>query len=182
MLNYRDLEIWVRGHSRSLKVVPFESLGTVSYLPSIVTGRIFRHIGDIQRQRMAWPWYLGLGSFEGIETFKILTGRERIDSSNFSELSETTSGLRGHSLKLYKQRCCTTVRQCFYSSRVINSWNRLPPHQDVVEATSVNMFKNRLDKHWKDMGVYSWLALQLIIPKYTHSLTHSLLRLTSWGS
>ena len=27
---YSDLEMWVRGHSRSLKVVPFESLGTVS--------------------------------------------------------------------------------------------------------------------------------------------------------
>jgi len=27
---YRNLEMWVRGHSRSLKMVPFESLGTVS--------------------------------------------------------------------------------------------------------------------------------------------------------
>jgi len=29
--------MWVRDHSRSLKVVTFESFGTVFYLPSIVT-------------------------------------------------------------------------------------------------------------------------------------------------
>jgi len=34
---YRDLEMWVRGHSRSLKMVPLESLGAVSYLASIIT-------------------------------------------------------------------------------------------------------------------------------------------------
>jgi len=34
---YRDLEIWFRGYSRSLKLVPSESLGAVFYLPSIVT-------------------------------------------------------------------------------------------------------------------------------------------------
>ena len=36
-LDYRDLEMWFTDHSRSLKVVPFESLGTVFYLLSIVT-------------------------------------------------------------------------------------------------------------------------------------------------
>jgi len=29
--------MWVRGHSRSLKLLPFESLDAVYYLPSIVT-------------------------------------------------------------------------------------------------------------------------------------------------
>jgi len=37
MLNNSDLEIWVRGHSRSFKLVVFKSLGAASYLPSIVT-------------------------------------------------------------------------------------------------------------------------------------------------
>jgi len=39
--------MWVRGHSRSLKVVPFESLGTVSYSPSIVTMAVSLVVSEI---------------------------------------------------------------------------------------------------------------------------------------
>ena len=56
---YRDLEMWVRGHSRSLKLVPFESLGAVSYSPSIVNMAVCSRLWDIQCQRMAWPWKPG---------------------------------------------------------------------------------------------------------------------------
>ena len=88
-----------------------------------------------------------------IETFKILTGKERIDFKKFFELADATSWLRGHSLKLYKPKCHTTLRQNFFSIRVINEWNKLP--QSVIEAPYVNAFKNRLDKYWSDMGDYS---------------------------
>jgi len=39
--------MWVRGHSRSLKVVPFKSLDTVLYSPSIVTIAVSLAISEI---------------------------------------------------------------------------------------------------------------------------------------
>ena len=44
---YRDLEILVKGHSRSLKIVPFESLGKVFYLPSIATVAVSLAVSEI---------------------------------------------------------------------------------------------------------------------------------------
>jgi len=55
--------MWVRGHSRSLKVVPYESLGTASYSPSMVTMAVSLAISEIFGVN-EWPdlemWILGL--------------------------------------------------------------------------------------------------------------------------
>ena len=54
---------------------------------------------------------------------------------------------RGHSKKLEKQRYRLDVRSSFFSNRVVNLWNDLP--ESVVNAKTVNSFKNQLDSHWK---------------------------------
>jgi len=51
---YDELEMWVRGHSRSLKLVPFERLGTVYYSPFTVTMAVFLNISEIFSVK-EWP-------------------------------------------------------------------------------------------------------------------------------
>ena len=53
----RDLDIWVISHWRSFKLVPFESLGAVSYLPSIVTMSLFSIISEIKRDIGRKSWF-----------------------------------------------------------------------------------------------------------------------------
>jgi len=67
-------------------------------------------------------------------------------SNQFFHLSDNVHGLRGHSLKLSFNRSRLDLRKNFFSQRVISAWNSLP--QNVVDATSVNSFKNRLDAYW----------------------------------
>ena len=55
-------------------------------------------------------------------------------------------GTRGHSLTLFIERACTNVRKESFSLRVTRLWNDLS--EVVVNAPSVNSFKNRLDSHW----------------------------------
>jgi len=54
---YHDLEIWVRDHSRSFKPVPFESLGVVSYSPSIATMALSCIICEIEREIGEKWWF-----------------------------------------------------------------------------------------------------------------------------
>jgi len=51
---YCDLEMLVRGHSRSFKLVPFKRLGTVSYLHSIATAAVSLAISEIFSVK-EWP-------------------------------------------------------------------------------------------------------------------------------
>ena len=84
-----------------------------------------------------------------IETYKLLSGKEGISSTQFFQLSVNEHGLRAHNNKVCKRRSRLDVRRFFFSNRVANDWNGL--HQNVVDSTSINSFKSSLDKHWKKM-------------------------------
>ncbi len=60
-----------------------------------------------------------------------------------------TSRLRGHPLKLRKDRSRLDLRKFTFSQRVVNMWNDLPA--EVVTASSVKMFKNKLEAHLKNL-------------------------------
>jgi len=53
-----------------------------------------------------------------IETYKILTEKEYVDSSKFFVLNNGSHNLRGHRFKLYKSRSRLNTRKFFYSQRV----------------------------------------------------------------
>lgn len=85
-----------------------------------------------------------------IETFKIIRGYYNIENT-FFELSKHTS-TRGHQYKIQHQYSRLDTRKYFFTNRVALDWNDLP--KNVVEADSINCFKNRVDKHFKTINRY----------------------------
>ena len=79
-----------------------------------------------------------------IEVFKIVNGYEDVDSNMFFKLKEG-SRTRGHKVVLVKEHCRLDMRKYSFSQRVINNWNTLP--NDCVNASSVNTFKNWIDRY-----------------------------------
>ena len=84
-----------------------------------------------------------------IEVYKILRGVSRVNSGIWFQWS-ANSRTRGHRFKLAKFRSRLDIRKNFFSQRVVNIWNKLP--EAVVEADSVNSFKNKYDRYIHGQG------------------------------
>ena len=80
-----------------------------------------------------------------IMTFKIMTGRVRLDKSKLFDLREN-SKTRGHRYKIVKKHASSFSKRSTFCNRIVNDWNGLP--QYVVYSHNVDAFKNALDKHW----------------------------------
>jgi len=81
-----------------------------------------------------------------IETFKIVHGfYDKVTVCSLFQFN-TFSNTRGHPFKLHKPTISTSKFANFFTNRVINVWNNLPVN--IVNAGTVNAFKNSLDRHW----------------------------------
>ena len=84
-----------------------------------------------------------------IEVFKILNGYENIDRNILFTVKEERR-TRGHGVTLAKKQCRLDIRKFSFSQRTVNEWNRLSA--DCVGASSVNIFKNKIDIYLRRAG------------------------------
>ena len=67
-------------------------------------------------------------------------------------MSETS--VRGHSLKLYKNRFSTNIGKFSFENRVVDEWNDLT--EEIISSSTVNSFKNKLDLHFNNNRMLTW--------------------------
>ena len=79
-----------------------------------------------------------------IEMFKICNGIYDPSTTNsLFQFTDPHNITRTNGLKVTKIRHNTKMFKFFFTNRINNAWNNLP--QDVVNASSTNLFKNKID-------------------------------------
>ena len=75
------------------------------------------------------------------------------------KFSDSEKSTRGHNYKLEKVHTNTSLFRNFFTNRIINTWNNLPV--SAVNASSLNAFKNELDRHFKEIKYQTDLRVHL---------------------
>ena len=86
--------------------------------------------------------------------FKLVNNIDEINLHNPIQYFYVNGRARGHNLKIQREFLNTpnnckfnTIRCNFFTNRVVNDWNLLT--QEIIESTTVNQFKNNIDKLFK---------------------------------
>ena len=83
-----------------------------------------------------------------MQTYKITYNIDRIDETKFFKACKEVR-TRGHPNESAENAICKSlVRRTTFSQRVVNDWNALP--DVVVTSGSINQFKGRLGRWWKN--------------------------------
>ena len=81
-----------------------------------------------------------------IEVFKILNGFDKVRPGLLT--LEIDSITRNNGYKLIGNRFRTDKAKNFFTNKIVNVWNLLP--NSIVSSTTINQFKNRIDKYFTD--------------------------------
>ena len=89
-----------------------------------------------------------------ITLFKILQDHIYIDFREdfFINLSTQQFNLRGHNQRLFISKFSGTIRQNFFTNRIIPLWNNLP--ETIVNSTNLEIFKSKL-RNFNIYEIYS---------------------------
>ena len=87
-----------------------------------------------------------------IQVYRIVHSHDNLKVTDFFNYIGVTR-TRGHCLRFIKVRCTNSTRRNYFTQRIINDWNGLPT--SAILATSINIFKKEVDKHFKnDLYMY----------------------------
>ena len=87
---------------------------------------------------------------DAIQAFKFHKGFNKISwyhpnkAPTSIELPGPAGSTRTYNHRLYEQFTRCKARENFFSNRIVELWNKLPPK--IVDSATVNGFKNRYDK------------------------------------
>jgi len=131
----KDIECLEKVQRRATKLV--KSLKNKPYSERLA----LLHISSLVKRRLRGDL---------IQAYRIMKGIDKVDIGHFFEFDDGGGyDLRNHNLKVKVQRSRLQLRQGFFSQRVVCIWNSLPP--SVVEASSVNIYKKKLDDWCHDV-------------------------------
>ncbi len=85
-----------------------------------------------------------------IEVYRLRHGLDKISTDIL--ITRTNTNTRGNTQKLFKPRARLNTRKNAFSHRVVDTWNSLPT--SIIEATTLNSFKSRLNKHWTNQSKF----------------------------
>ncbi len=80
-----------------------------------------------------------------VSVYNILHGRVNLPTYEFFE-TPANPNLRDHRFKLRRQQSHLAHRKFAFPVRIVEPWSKLPP--EVVDSTSEEIFKLRLDGAW----------------------------------